>query len=303
MVEGYSDFPEFEKLLEKESPSVYHEEYLLDKRVGIGIILSIIGIIVIIFSSSNLCTYIGLGIILIGFLTATTCIVINRLKQRRYTFQGLSRNLISKAIMFIDLQLSKLKTIESTVPHHENLPYSYLELNSMRESFILFLKSTKGLITWPIEIINPMEDSLRKNRKQLPTFLTTLVVMFFILVLSCYFLLASGFFLLVAVGLILLSCTIPYPFYVPIYMIKRMYLFKDDWITDVSRSDSISLEESLLRIFSLLGSKFPFPLRFHLMGEYQLLEYTGRTKSSSTHVILKEAVLYPRSSTQNEMPL
>ncbi|MDH4214270.1 MAG: hypothetical protein OEV85_10145 [Candidatus Thorarchaeota archaeon] len=301
MVDGNSSFPEFERLLEKDARSVYHEDNLIDARFGIGMLLAVIGLTIILLGSS-LSSFISLGLALItlGLLIMIATIMMNQSKQRKYKFYGLSRSLISEAIMYIDIQISQSKDSESSVRSDEIPQFSSSEIVSKRDKFLLFLRSTKGLITWPSETINPIEETLRINREKLPSFLTCLIVIFFVLAIATYFLLISGILLVVAIGLILLICTIQYPFTILQFLRKNLHVFKGEWISDVPRSEQIQLEESLNEIFSRLQSEFLYPLRFFVVREYPSLKYTGRMKTSSSLIRLKEAILYPLSSIQNE---
>jgi ABC-type multidrug transport system fused ATPase/permease subunit len=304
MVEGKARFPEFEKYLERGGFSVYHEDSLLDYRSFTGILITIIGVFFVIFTSPYNSDYVVLAILpsIFGFLLVIVSILMNKSNQHLYRYQGFSRHRISEAIMFIDSQLAQTKKSESTVPYHDNAPFSNYELISKRENFILFLKDTRGLITWPAELIIPIEKSLQNNQKHLSSFIATLVTIFVILVLATYFLLMSGFYWLVVVGVLLLVfCTIECPIASVIYMVKNKHVFKGEWIVDVRRSEFIQLEDSLKEIFSLLSSQFPYPLRFFLVHEYPQLEYTGRMKTTKSNVQLREAVLYPADTTDSRM--
>jgi hypothetical protein len=296
MVEGQTHFPEFEKYLERGSLSVYHEDSIFDYRSFIGILILFIGAFFIFFRSPDNYDFLILGTLLFssGFLLLIASILMNRSKQKLYKYQGLSRHRISEAIMFIDARLLQPSVFDSTEPNHENVIFSSQELISKRDSFLLFLKSTEGLVTWPSELIHPIESELQNNQKNLPLYLAVSVIIFIILVLTNYFLLMAGNLLIVAMGfLLLISCTIQWPLAVVIITLKNMHVFRSEWILDVRRSDSIGLEESLIEIFSLLGSRFPFPLRFFVVKEYPPLTYTGRMKPSKSKVQLREAVLYP----------
>jgi hypothetical protein len=296
MVEGRARFPMFEKLLEGESTSVYHEELLVDRRIVVGVLIIIIGVVCLIFSTpgSPILFPLGLSLFLIGFLAILADIILNIFERRQYRFHGLSRMLMSKAIAYIDSQLTKSKDLVSTVPDDSNVAFSNYELISMRDDFIRFLESTTGLLTWPSDIITPIENDLQNNQRHLSTFVGVLVAIFIILVVSNYFLLISGSFWLVAIGLFLLvCCTIQCPIVSGGFMIKNRRMFRSDWIANVKRSDSIQLEESLTDIFSLLSSQFSYPLRLYVVKEYSQLTYTGRLKSTKSHIQLREAVLYP----------
>jgi ABC-type multidrug transport system fused ATPase/permease subunit len=302
MVEGKTCFPEFEKYLERGSLSVYHEDSLFDYRSFIGILIVFIGAFFIFCRNPDNYDFLILGtlIFFFGFLLLIVSLLMSKSKQKLYKYQGLSRHRISEAIMFIDALLPQPSVFESTEPNHENAIFSSQEMISKRDSFLLFLKATKGLVTWPSELINRLEGELQNNQKNLPFCVATSVIVFIILVVINYFLLMSGNLLIVVLGFLLfISCTIEWPLAVVIITLKNRHVFKGEWILDVRKSDSIGLEESLLEIFSLLGSYFPFPLRFFVVKEYPQLTYTGRMKPSKSLIQLREAVLYPTNSAAN----
>jgi len=296
MAEGHSRFPEFERLLEKKLPSVYHEESFLGFFSAIGILISIIGVFVLLFGQDihSWVSALGLLIFFFGFLVLIVSILRGLSDRRKYRFQGLSRFLISDAIMYIDSQIVPSGVFESTDSGHDSTAFSNSWLVSKREKFIIFMKATAGLISWPSEIVEPIEHDIKNNQERLPVFITAIIAIFIVLVLPNYFLLMSEVFMLVIIGLFLLiCCTIQWPFAAGYIVFRNWFFFRGGWILDVRRSDSIQLEESLTEILSLLQSQFPYPLRFFFIKEYPLLTYTGRIETADVGVRLREAVLYP----------
>ncbi len=304
MVAGHSRFPKFEKYLARGSLSVYHEDSLFDYRSFIGLLITLVGVFSIFALHPDNYDFLVLGTLFsfFGFLILVASLLMNKSKQSQYRYHGLSRNRISDAVTFIDSQIAQSKDSVSTVPYRNNTVLSPSEIITKRESYLLFLKDTRGLITWPADVIIPLENDLQKNRKSLSTFVATLVLIFAILVLSNYFLLMSGTLWVVVVGfLLLISCTIQCPIFSAFFLMKNMHMFKGEWIIDVRRSESIQLEDSLKEIFSLLHSQFPYPLRFYVVHEYPQLMYTGRTKVAKSHFQLREAVLYPSDTAYDTM--
>ena len=299
MAEGHSRFPEFEKNLARKRLSVYHEDSLFDYRSFFGILVMLVGAFFIFFGNPDNYDFFVVGTLLFfaGLSILAASLLMNKSKQSLYRYHGLSRHRISDAITFIDSRIAQSKDADSTIPCQKKEVLSPTDFVAKRESYFLFIKDTRGLITWPSEIITPLENDLEKNRKSLSSFVVALIVIFIILVLSTYFLIMSGTLWLVVVGFFLLaSCTIQCPIFSAFFLMKNMYMFKGEWIADVRRSESIQLEDTLKEIFSLLSSQFPYPLRFHVAHEYPQLMYTGRTKANKSHIQLKEAVLYPSIS-------
>ena len=302
MDERYSTFHEFERLLDKENSIVYHEvfQYDLDKLVGILLAvfgtlpLGFIGLELYPIMQNSMIVPIGLIVSCIGVIVFMRGFVLHRQLMRDYRYRGLSRNTISDAIIYIDSQLAMADEFNKDAPHSENIPYSIAEFARRRRQFIILIKSTAGAITWPSEVISLIEADVKNNRKGLPRLFVFLSAIIFVLTLVGYFMETSGEFYLAVLGLIPIYCILMF-----VYFPLRMYtsdphMFREDWLPQVQKSESIQLGESLNEVFALLNSEYEYPLRFHLVKEYPQLKYTGRAKTSDTHVRLKEAVLYPR---------
>jgi len=302
MVEGYADFPEFERLIEEGSSTVYHEVLQYEWDQIIGIFVAIFSLFPLGFSylklypimQDSIIQSIGLMVSLIGVIIFLRGFVLHHRLLRKYRYQGLSRNIISDAITYIDSQLAISEEFKKGASSQRNIPYSTTKFLTMREQFVIFIKSTAGLISWPSEIINNIELDLNYRRKGLRILFAFLVFFFFILAIASYYLLTSGELYLELLGLIPAFLLLQSAYHELRILQKSPHKFKIDWIAQVKKTDSIELEETLSEIFALLQTEYRYPLRFYLVKDYPQLKYTGRTKTSETLVQLKEAVFYPR---------
>jgi hypothetical protein len=305
MVEGYTQFPEFEKSLEKEALSVYHEEWNQESIMSIGVSFIALGLLPGFLTrfSKNDALFTGLIFSTIGIVIILIPPVMKRTKWSMYSFRGLSRKTISDSIMFLDSKLAQPDELESTAPYHEKEPLTSFQYSKMKLELPKFIKSTTGLITWPSELISEFKMELEDDRHRFPGFIICIVTILLIPLVAMYFMYTSGSDVLLVFAYISLFIILQVTCNIPQILISNLYMFNNEWLSYVRTSQTCQLEESLNEIFTLLHSEFPHPLRFYLVREYPLLKYTGRTKTSNTLVRLKEAVLYPLDSIQNEMPL
>ncbi len=202
--------------------------------------------------------------------------------------------------MYLDSGLAQPEELESPSPYHEKQPFTYQELSKMKQGLPRLIKSTAGLITWLSDIINELEAELDYSRKQLAGFIIFVISIFLIPILAVYFMYTSGSDVLLVLAFIPIYLIFQFTFIMPQFLVNSWYMFNIEWLSSVRTSQIYQLEESLNEIFTLLRSEFLHPLRFHLVRDYPLLNYTGRTKTNNALVQLKEAVLYPYSI-QNEM--
>lgn len=299
-MEGKTEFPEFERLLEKESPVVYHEEYHHQIRLFIGPFIAVIGTMPLsLFRMTwgELQTF-GLVVFLLGVILTIRSLVLYRSQIKEYSYNGLSRKTITEAIMFLDTRFVQPEKIVQVVPFLKKMVLSSYKFGRFKREFYKFVESTTGLITWPSRLIDKFEMDIQDAKKGLrPISITFLLVLPVISVVTIYLSRFGGWTLLIAI--------VPsgYCFFWSIfsffhYLYDNAPMFRSNWIHQVLKSESIQLEETIDAIFNLLQSEFPYPLRFHLTGEYPQLTYTDRTKTSHTRVSLKEAVLYPQNEPQ-----
>ncbi|TFG27786.1 hypothetical protein EU528_12220 [Candidatus Thorarchaeota archaeon] len=295
MVE-HTQFPEFERRIEKGYPRVYHEEW--DQRYDIlgGAALVLLGFIPYLWIGFTIDTIQILGLIgsFLGVLIVTRGLVEYRKLTKQYSFHGLNRATISNAIMYIDGKIARPEDFESPAPYHDKTPFSDYKASLKNHAFINFLMSTIGLITWPSFVIDEYEQDMRNNKRSFYYTLSAVIVVIFILALVVlYFVVEYNFAILVFAFfpivclLQTLYCLIPH-----ISFLHR-YSINNDWVTQLLKSDTRKLEESMNEILILLQSEYHYPLKFDLVREYPQLTYTGKTTLSYTLVRLKEAVLYP----------
>jgi hypothetical protein len=303
-VERRSQFSKFEKALEKEAPSAYHEEWNQEQIMSIGVSLIALGLLpgfLTRFSKTDVLIT-GLIFSTIGTVIILLFPILKRTKWRTYSFRGLSRKTISESIMFLDFKLAQPEELESTVPYHENEPLTRYQLSKMKLELPKFFKSTAGLIIWPYELISEFKMELEHDRHGLPVFIICIATILLMPLAAMYFMYTSGSDVLLVFAFISLFIFLQVWFNIPQFLASNEYLFNKEWLSSLRTSQTCQLDESLNEIFSLLRLEFPYPLRFHVVRDYPLLNYTSRTKTSYTLVRLKEAVLYP-ASTENEMPL
>lgn len=300
MVEGQRLFPEFQKLLEKERPLVYPEEFDYLGEVALGLVIVSTGIVlsIIIGSFSNLSLSISLILLPIGGIFCFTGLIRNRLGRREYQFRGLSRTALSETVMYLDSFAAKPDDLESAAPYHGHSTHSTYELSNMSNSFVSFIRKTIGIITWPTEFIEEILSTMEKTKKRMVLLPISAVLL---AILVTYATLSS----LTSEGLIMVVFS-----YCGAYLLLISYgciaqsLYYYAKTPTVSRSLSIptsdmqTIENTLDEILDLLHSEYQYPLRFYVARMYPVLEYTGRTKISFTLVRLREAILYPNNSSQ-----
>jgi hypothetical protein len=306
MVEGQESFPEFERLLEKEYPSVYQEEWEHEPALFIGLFLIFLSSFPFLFLgiSSGIIQVLGLLLSFLGTIIFFFGLVSHERKRRKYLFRGLSRKTISEAIMFIDALLARPEDLDSPAPYHDQAPIKSYEVVIRKPAFILLVKSTAGLVTWPSDRIDEITAELREKEKRVPALLVFLtIVISIMLFIAIFWLVASGNPGFLVLVLIPILCLFQLAYYIINPLYRSYFLFKGNWLQQVRTSESISLEESLEETIALLQTDYIYPLRFYLLKEYPVLKYTGRKKTGYTLIRFKEAVLYPAISTQNEMPL
>ncbi len=295
-MEGNTEFPKFERLLEKERPFVYHEHYYLQNRLFIGPIITVLGILPMPFFlvwSSELqviCQF----VILIGFILTIRSFVLYRSKIMEYSFRGLSRQTITEAIMFLDLRFVQPEKPVSPVSVLMKLSLYRYDLGMFRRKFQKLVKSTIGLITWPSKLIDELEREIQEEKKNLRPCLITVFLFFLVMsVITYYANTLGGWLLFTPVLLFICSFQTIILYFRDLY--NRAHIFRGNWIHQVQKSESIQLEETIDEIFNLLQSEFPYPLRFYFTGEYPKLTYTGRTVTSYAFNPFKEAVFYPQN--------
>jgi hypothetical protein len=305
MVEGQESFPEFERLLEKERPPVYHEEYDYLIYVGVGLLLISVGIalFIIMESVSRVIQMTCVLLLPIGAILCSIGFIRNRSGRRKYQFRGLSRTVLSEAIMYLDSVVVQPDELESAAPYHDNIALSNFEKSKIAKGFVKFVNNTAGYITWPLDFVSEMKGDLERIRRRLTLLPLCAVLLSLLLLVAMYYVLISesitssylgiglGFVGIYSIYCIAQSC----------YEYSRFPKLRN--YETLSVSDSQKIEDTLSCIFTLLQKEYNYPLRLYVAGKHTILLYTGRTKTSFSLVRLKEAVLYPIGSIQNEMPL
>jgi hypothetical protein len=301
-VDGEGQFPEFEKLLKKGIPSIYHEEVIHIQELFIGMVIASFGFILsFLFSHvSNLVPAIGLLVMIIGIALILNGTLKYVSRRRQYRFQNLSRKTISESIMYLDARAFPSKRLESDVPYDLVLHPSFYNPQKFRKVFRSFAISTRGQITWPSSIL----DEFRWDAKEAKDGFRPCSVTFFgltiiFLVIIVYILSLAGWVLMLTT-VVLGYCVLQGTYMYLRYLFDNKSLFMDSWIDELVASESVELEESIHQIFNLLQAKFPYPFRFYIRGEYPQLVYTGREVTSPDKIRLKEALLYPILTVDNK---
>jgi len=300
MFEQNDRFPMFEKLLEKRHPTAYHEEIEQRSDLPIGLMLAVFGFLPSLFSnlSLGLIPIIGLIASFFGILIILRGLVLYRKQLKKYSFQGLTRQSMSDAIMYIDAQLARPEDFKSPAPYHDMTPYSSFKLSVKKTEFTKFLMQTAGLVTWPSKIIDEQVTNRPKKKKAFYNSLILLIAVILILAVIILYTLITWNWLIIPWLFVPAICMLQIMYYiVPHLHYLNRYYNNQEWISLILKSDTVQLEESLEEIFKLLQTEFPYPLCFHLVKEYPLLKYTGRTDLSFTLITLKQAVLYPNLKT------
>jgi hypothetical protein len=296
MVKGQGSFPEFERLLEKERPLVYHEEYDHFSELSVGLLLVSVGItlFIIMESVSNFIHDISLLLPPIGAILCCRGLILNRLGRREYQFRGLSRTALSETVMYLDSKVAQPEELESIAPYHEGSTLSSFEQIKMQDALVRFVKNTIVVVTWPTGFILDIKGKMEKIKKRLAILPICVALLTLLLFAATYNALTSesqilvffawslGYLLLISFGCIAQS----------LYYYARSPILGQS--SRIITSGSQKIEDTLNEILALLHNEYNYPLRFYVAGAYPILEYTGRTKTSYSLVRLKEAVFYPR---------
>ena len=296
VVEGENRFPKFERWLQKEYPSAYEEEIYHRSEWPIGILLTTFGFFPWVLSNFAFgpIQIVGLGASLFGIIVIIAGLVRYRLKLEHYRYHGLTRMTISDAIMSLDAHIVTPDEVELLAPYYEKPEPLRSERVAKRFALTKFIKNTAGLIEWPSDFIIHMKENLKHEEKQLRTFSISFVVFLLIPITMTYYFLTSGSFFFISLYFAPLAfCIAEVAYGYFRNLSNHSYLFRGNWLLDVVTSESVRLEETMVRILNLLHLEFQYPLRFYLSREYPLLTYTGRTKTTLTLARLKEAILYP----------
>jgi hypothetical protein len=295
-VEGKTEFPDFERLIEKEIPIVYHEEYYHQMRLFIGPSIAVLGILPLFLfrmTWGELQTF-GLVATLFGIILTIRSFVLYRSLHREYSYKGVSRQTITEAIMFLDLRFVQPEKPKSPVSVLMKLRLYRYDLGMFRRKFHKLVICTIGLITWPSKLIDELEREVQDEKKTLRPCLITVLLFFLVISIITYFANTLGGWLLF-IPVLLFICSFQTIISYFRYLYDRKHMYRGNLIHQVQKSESIQLEETIDEIFNILQSEYLYPLRFYLTGEYPKLTYTGRTVTSYAFNPLKEAILYPQT--------
>ncbi|MFW9770158.1 MAG: hypothetical protein ACFFF9_09110 [Candidatus Thorarchaeota archaeon] len=299
-MEGDKRFPKFERWLEKEYPSVYEEEFYHRSDLPIGIFLALFGWFPWLLTNFAFgpIQILGIAASLLGIILLFRAYVMHRSQLKQYCYNGLNRNTITDAIMFLDSRIVQPDDLESPAPYYEKRVDASYNLGMKERNYLRFIRSTTGLFLWPSSTISEIKSDIHRMKRETfrcsAFFLLTSIILLFWMFSDFTVYVLTGF------GIVPLSLIFYTSYYYFQYVIKDMPLLDEKWIQDIHVSDTVHFEDVMNEILSQLHSEFPFPLRFHLAKEYPLLTYTGRTKTTYTLVRLKEAVLYPQENPLKE---
>jgi hypothetical protein len=301
-VEGNGQYPEFEKLLRKGIPSVYHEEIIHINELIIGTVILVFGFIMFyIFSDvSSLVPIIGSLAVIIGIALTLHGLRKYFSLRRKYRFQNLSRKTISECIMYLDARVFPSKRLDSRVPYDLALHPSFYNPEKFCKEFREFVIGTRDQVTWPIRIIDQFRWDVKVAKQGFRPCSMAFFGLTFILILVLAFLFTLSIWPWMFAIVLLGYCTLQGIYMYIRYLIDNKSLLRDSWIDELVSSETVELEDSIHQIFEQLQAEFPYPFRFYLSGEYPQLVYTGREVTSPQNTSLKEAVLYPKLTTDNE---
>jgi hypothetical protein len=297
MVEGQKSFPEFDMLLEKERPFVYHEEYDHLIGLGVGLLLVSVGIVLFIIteSVSRILQIIGLLLLPIGAIFCCLGLIQNQLGRRKYQLRGLSRTALSETIMYLDSVIVQPEELESPAPYHDNIVLGSFEKIKITKGFVKFVNRTSGYITWPSDFVTGINENFEKINRRLALLPLCAIILSLLLLAAMYSFLTSK-----AANLVYLGTGLGFVGLYSIYCVAQSFYEYSRYPklanpNNLVVSSSKNIEDTLNDIFLLLQSEYHYPLRFYVTRVYPILEYTGRTKTSFTLIRLKEAVFYPTS--------
>ncbi|MFX1578248.1 MAG: hypothetical protein ACFFBJ_01270 [Promethearchaeota archaeon] len=299
MVEG-SRFPEVERWLEKEYPSVYEENRIYGIDWGIGVLLLFFGLFlgVVYNLTSNSLQIIGLVLIVLGIMIEVRVYILYLIKKKRYSYHGLSRETMSDAIMYLDIKMTRLEDIESIAPNHVLSKYLDYTLDESKQKIYRFLRLTVGLFVWPSVFINEIKVDIKDQQRRVRLYSILYFVLLLLSILIECLIIISGsesLLLIFSIPLLIVPFLLTYEYLR--YYFNNLFISRDEWLSRILQSESISLKETMVEILTKLRTEFQYPLLFFLAQEYPLLNYTGRTDEywGAPFLRLKEAILYPLS--------
>lgn len=288
-------FPRFEKSLERGLGSVYKEDWYYILPVTGGGMLAFFAFYLILFhfiSESIIAVLLRFGI-LCGFAIVTYGLFIRKRALEKYRFRGLSRRTISAAIEYLDSAVVPVEQVEYAAPYHDGAVYRKYQLHELFEDYLRLMKCLRQMILWPEEQIGFAEEEAAAYRRRIGimTFIAPLVGIILIALGLPLALTFESFERIIA--MVLLANGVYAIGWIIVFVYRKIDFYNIKWFNDISISDNISLSDTLNEILSLLRNQYEHPLRFFVAGQYEVLTYTGRTKTTYTLARLKEAVLYP----------
>jgi hypothetical protein len=288
-------FPRFEKSLERGQGSAYEEEHDFVAPVAIGILLFFCAVYVLHFDfiSESIVEVLAEFGALSGFAIFTYGIYIRKRALKNFQFHGLSRRTISAVVQYLDSVTVPVEQIESTASHQDGSVYKVFQIHELFEEYLRLMKCLRQMILWPQEQVGLAKEYQASYRRRIGK-------MIFITLAIGSILIAIGLppaltfersEVFIAVFLLVHGvCAIGWAL---VMLYGTIGLCDIKWLNDISVSDSISLSDTLNEILLLLVEQYDHPLRFFVAGQYEVMTYTGRTKTTFTSARLKEAVLYP----------
>lgn len=292
-------FPRFEKSLEREQGSVYEEEdnYVVPVAVGILLVVCMVYILHLEFISESITEVLTELGALCGIAFVTYGLYIRKRALKKYQFHGISRRTISAVVEYLDSVTVPAEQIESAARYQDGPIHKRLQIHELFEEYLGLMKSLRQKILWPQEQVMLAEEYMAMYRRRIRKmiFITLLIGLFFIaLGLPPALAFERSEIFIVMILLVHGVCAIGWAL---LMAYRTIDLCDVKWLNDISVSDDINLSDTLNEILLLLRNQYEYPLRFFVTGQYEGMTYTGRTKTTFTSAMLKEAVLYPSRAT------
>lgn len=292
-------FSGFEKSLECKQGSVYEEEdnYVVPVAVGILLVACTAYILHFEFISESIIEVLAELGALCGVAFVTYGLYIRKRALKKYQFHGISRRTISAVVEYLDSVTVPPEQIELAARYQDGPVHKRFQIHELFEEYLGLMKCLRQKILWPQEQVILAEEYMavygRRIRKMI--FITLLMgIIFIALGLPPALTFERPEIFIVMILLVHGVCAIGWAL---LMAYRTIDLCDVKWLNDISVSDDINLSDTLNEILLLLVDQYEHPLRFFVAGQYAVMTYTGRTKTTYTLARLKEAVLYPSRAT------
>lgn len=233
---------------------------------------------------------VGLSVAMASVLTGLACFATRERSLRYFSYMGVKREAISKAVSYFDLRCAKPNPMDPVVESRSLIGEVRARSTQRAQAALNLVVHLASKIKWPCSEIEKLHEYVKGVYMRAK--LAAIILAASLLAADFFYVSSSlvAWFLLIMFAV---SCGVNEIAH--LYWNRKVILYGRH-LDRIECSEDIDPEQTVAVILELLAGELKWLVRFHLAGDYDGLVYTGQNQKKYGSHELRETILYPRET-------